>query len=243
MRTFVDLAYSDSRERVRSFVEKAFPPDVRLAFLLLPVKVLSKQPLVDLLNGFDMDLNFNNEKVQRRDRWPIKTEKDLLNYGFYVAGTVAELCMDLVFYHHGEDVATAKRKEIKQAGAEMGKALQIVNISRDFQVDATIDRVYIPLDWLKSEGLTPDDIIAEPSSAAAGKLRTRLLKKAFALYDSSRGSIEELPDGARGPIRVAVESYMEIGRVLREQGYRVQPGRATVGRWRRVRVAWQALHR
>ena len=44
-------------------------------------------------------------------------------------------------------------------------------------------------------------------------------------------------------MRVAVESYMEIGRVLRQEDYEVKAGRATVPKLKRVRVAWQALNR
>lgn len=241
MRTFVGLAYGESRERLRQYANSAFPPDVRLAFLQLPVEILSKQPLIDLLNGFEMDLNFCNSKLQKQERWPIKTQDDLLKYGFFVAGTVAELCIDLVFHHHGKGLSAPKREEIKKAGVEMGQALQIVNISRDFQVDAAIERVYIPSDWLKAEGLQPQDVVSEPTAPVMGKLRLKLLDRAFALYEGARRGIQELPEAARGPMRVATESYMEIGRVLRMQGYLVQPGRATVGRWRRVRVAWQAL--
>jgi 15-cis-phytoene synthase/lycopene beta-cyclase len=43
-------------------------------------------------------------------------------------------------------------------------------------------------------------------------------------------------------MRVAVESYMEIGRVLREDGYTVKEGKATVPKMRRMRVAWNALN-
>ncbi|EHK97460.1 putative Bifunctional lycopene cyclase/phytoene synthase [Glarea lozoyensis 74030] len=42
-------------------------------------------------------------------------------------------------------------------------------------------------------------------------------------------------------MRVAVECYMEIGRVLRGKGYVVKRGRATVPILRRLRVAWGAL--
>ena len=59
----------------------------------------------------------------------------------------------------------------------------------------------------------------------------------------AKDAIEELPDEARGPMRVAVESYMEIGRVIREEGFRVREGRATVPKRRRIMVAWKALRK
>ena len=123
----------------------------------------------------------------------------------------------------------------------MGIALQYVNIARDISVDASNGRVYIPTTWLKDEGLGPEDIIKEPTSSKAETLRQRLLDRAMDIYHEAKGAIEELPHEARGPMRVAVESYVEIGRVLREPGYKLKAGRATVPKLRRLRVAWKAL--
>jgi len=125
----------------------------------------------------------------------------------------------------------------------MGIALQYVNIARDISVDAKIGRVYLPMTWLSEAGLTYDAILKDPQGPQIEGLRARLLEKAFALYENARDAIEELPIEARGPLRVAVESYMEIGRVLRQKGYVVKAGRATVPKSRRLMVAWSALNR
>ncbi|OOF94982.1 hypothetical protein ASPCADRAFT_131546 [Aspergillus carbonarius ITEM 5010] len=47
----------------------------------LPLSRLSKEPLYDLLKGFEMDLVFNSEK----GTLPIETERDLDRYSAYVA--------------------------------------------------------------------------------------------------------------------------------------------------------------
>ena len=72
-------------------------------------------------------------------------------------------------------------------------------------------------------------------------IRKRLLERAFSFYKDSVSAIEELPSPARAPMRVAVESYMQIGRELRKPGYKVKAGRATVPKWKRIVVAWQRL--
>ena len=125
----------------------------------------------------------------------------------------------------------------------MGIALQYVNIARDISVDASNGRVYLPTSWLKEQGLKPEDILKDPHSTRAEMLRQRLLDSAMAIYHESRGAIEELPSEARGPMRVAVESYVEIGRVLREPGYELKAGRATVPKLRRIQVAWKASNK
>ena len=158
-----------------------------------------------------------------------------------MAGTVAELCLELVFHHTKRSTQESLRRRIVQAGGRMGIALQYVNIARDISVDASNGRVYLPTTWLKEEGVTPEDIIKDPARSKAEILRQRLLNSAFEIYDEAKGAIEQLPAEARGPMRVAVESYVEIGRVLRQPGYKVKAGRATVPKLRRLRVAWNAL--
>lgn len=165
-----------------------------------------------------------------------------MDYGHAVAGTVAELCLDLAFFYYGQDLPDHKKRQLKGAGSAMGKALQIVNIARDIPVDAAIGRVYVPLEWLEAENLSPEDVVKHPTGPVIGKLRSKLLDIAFKLYEDARPAIEQLPVEVRGPMRVAVESYMEIGRMLRDESYAVRPGRATVSRWRRIRTAFRALN-
>jgi 15-cis-phytoene synthase/lycopene beta-cyclase len=204
--------------------------------LQLPWKKISRQPLEDLLKGFEMDLAFNVAP-------PINAESDLETYAERVAGTVAQMCNELIFHIYRSDKSADEQGRIIRAGNRMGVALQYVNIARDIAVDAKIGRVYLPQKWLDDVGLSYDSILEEPQGKLVERLRSRLLDKAFALYEEARPAIEELPLEACGPIRVAVESYMEIGRVLRQAGYVVKAGRATVPKWRRLRVAWRALSR
>jgi 15-cis-phytoene synthase/lycopene beta-cyclase len=229
--------YSDTKPSISSSedVHKSFPPDTRSALVLLPAAKLPRQPLQDLLHGFEMDLEFNNTS-------PIKTESDLQLYAERVAGTVAQMCIELIFKLYPSKMDSDQQREVVDAGNRMGIALQYVNIARDISVDAHIGRVYLPLDWLRESGLTYDEALDKTEDAQMKSLRTRLLDNAFSLYDGARGAIETLPIEARGPIRVAVESYMEIGRTLRQKEYTVKAGRATVPKWRRIVVAWKTLN-
>lgn len=238
---YLDICYSERTEKAKSrdaFVKDMFPAKARSALLLLPCAYLSPAPLYDLVKGFETDLNFGSSRP-----FPIPDEQALQEYGSRVAGTVAELCLELVFHRAEERTTEQQRREIIQAGGRMGIALQYVNIARDIPVDAKIGRVYLPSSWLKSEGLIPDDVLETPSSPRVENLRQKLLDSAMTIYDEAKGAIELLPDRSRAPMRVAVESYVEIGRVLRGSGYKVKAGRATVPKLRRLRVAWAALRK
>ena len=239
---YLDISYGKDSEvnhtALDQFIASTFPPFAQATLTFLPTAYLSPQPLYDLLKGFETDLLFGSSNP-----YPIKDQPTLQLYGARVAGTVAETCLELVFHHTREFVAENQRKRIAQAGGHMGIALQYVNIARDISVDASNGRVYLPTDWLKEEGLTPEGIIKDPTSSKAEFLRQRLLDSAMEIYHEAKGAIEELPLEARGPMRVAVESYVEIGRVLREPGYKLKAGRATVPKLRRLTVAWKALNR
>ena len=235
---YLDITYGqkESKTERRENLISTFPAPSQAALRLLPTSYLSPTPLYDLMKGFETDLHFSSGNP-----FPMRDETTLQVYGAQVAGTVAELCLELVFHHTKKSVTERQRRQIVRAGGRMGIALQYVNIARDISVDALNGRVYLPTTWLKEEGLTPEEIINNPSSSKAEILRQRLLDSAFKIYDEAKGAIDQLPADARGPMRVAVESYVEIGRVLRQPGYKVKAGRATVPRLRRLKVAWNAL--
>jgi 15-cis-phytoene synthase/lycopene beta-cyclase len=262
LKKYLDLSYAGPEEDAQGnlipskdanrgqatlYIMQNFPPDAQLTLMLLPTHRLSQEPLYELLRGFEMDLTFTEKG--KPCTGPIKTEQDLDHYGARVAGTVALLCIQLVL-HHNPGASDMKARRLMNAGHQMGIALQYVNIARDLGVDAQINRCYVPPTWLKKEKLTPEAFIA--GLTTSGKtdeffwkkvelVRTRLLDHAFRYYSDAIGAVEELPTPARAPMRVAVESYMQIGRELRSPGYTVRAGRATVPKWKRIWVAWVRL--
>lgn len=255
------------------YAEEQFPPSARSALNCLPAHLLPKQPLDELLEGFKMDLAFDGGPSKTGaavSSHPIRDEDDLELYASRVASTVGQLCLELVFHHccpgniKGEMLTEGQREDLRAAACRMGLALQYVNIARDVLVDARINRVYLPTSWLRDDGLTPDDVLANPRSVAVERVRNRMLRVAFGHYEGSRRAMRKIPTVARGPMIVAVESYMEIGRVLLQQSSKTGPssmgagekavsvkggrgadgsGRATVPKLRRVWVAWSTLMR
>jgi 15-cis-phytoene synthase/lycopene beta-cyclase len=252
--TYLDLCYPDYYHLEKNRDQKVqnnrlspneIPPSFRSAFRLLPIYYLSPKPLYELLEGFETDLEYSE------GRFPIRNEQELEKYAERVAGTVAELCLELVFFHSPSRsrISDKQRQLLITSGGRMGVALQYVNIARDIATDAAMDRVYLPTRWLVEEGMVPQDLIkVEPGFAPEEfeedieRLRARLLDRAFGIYEEAKLAMARLPREARGPLKVAVESYMEIGRVLRvEKSYKAVAEKATVPKWRRIKVAWKAL--
>ncbi|KAI0487476.1 hypothetical protein F4859DRAFT_465124 [Xylaria cf. heliscus] len=241
---YLDRVYDTTNEKshsaadVAKYVKKNFPRNAQSALEFLPTGLLPSAPLYELMQGFKMDLSFAHGE------FPIKNEACIQTYAQRVASTVGELCLWLVFHHSSVRLPEHKQSSLIRAAITMGHALQYVNIARDIQVDAEMGRVYLPTNWLREEGLTPQDLLNSPRQPKAEVLRQRLLDLAFGEYERSRPIMNLLPREIRGPLIVAVESYMEIGRVLREKSgvpSKTKKGRATVPRSRRLWVAWKNL--
>lgn len=251
-------APSVQADLVRAYIESEFPASARSALIHLPTSLLPSEPIYRLLQGFTTDSGFRPAH-ESGGHFPIANEEDLYKYGSQVAGTVGQLCVALISHHSREPIDPALLEEVASAAGMMGIALQYVNIARDIAVDAVMGRVYLPTTWLEEEGLTPQMVIDTITTgnktskrqdhwAKLMSLRKSLLEKAFTMYVEARPTMDFLPDESRRPMIVAVESYMEIGRVLREQegillgvmgAGRLR--RATVPKLRRLRVALRAL--
>jgi 15-cis-phytoene synthase / lycopene beta-cyclase len=245
---FLDATYAEQIDeaRVQNIIDR-FPPTAQSILRQLPAEKLPPSPLYSLLEGFKIDLKFSDSKCQQHP--PIQTQADLERYASCVASTIGELCLSLVYYHDSDQAPADRdtKRRCISAGARMGRALQYVNIVRDVTTDAQDGRCYIPEEWFgKSKSAwphtdSPDEVLHS---------RYRILDLAFKLYEENRDAIEDLPVYARDGIRVAVESYMEIGRVLRERIRSGQPldfagggkkGRASVPKARRVWVGWKTM--
>lgn len=230
---FLDISYDPARKAMlESFVTSMFPAWAHTPLLSLPSHKLPRALLEELLDGFQIDMQFPAYKpgtkghASKKTAWPIQAEEDLVKYSYCVAGTVGEMFLHLVFSHSAP--STRELSYFLSRGGKMGIALQYVNIARDIHKDAAMGRVYIPSAWLKEAGLTEEAVLADPACAVA--FRDVLLKKAGEMYARSRGAIELLPEEARGGARVAIEGYMDIGR-------RMEGGCAGDKSWRDSRAA------
>ncbi|THC90854.1 hypothetical protein EYZ11_009685 [Aspergillus tanneri] len=185
-----------------------------------------------------MDLEFDS----KAGTFPIATENDLELYAFRVASTVAASVLNLIFYHHQEDIKNDDYVRLIAAAERMGQALQYVNIARDIVQDAQYQRVYFPTSWLNEEGLTPSMVVENPTHPRLAVLRDRLLDKAETCAKDSQEAIDELPSKIRGPLRVTILSYMEIGKALRELQVSACDSKLKLPWWRLFKVAWAATY-
>lgn len=92
---------------------------------------------------------------------------ELLDYTYYVAGGVGEFWTELCAHHLGAKFSTSPREAMLPLGKRYGQGLQLINILRDLPEDLAAGRCYLPADELAAAGLTPDDLLSNPSKARA----------------------------------------------------------------------------
>ena len=113
--------------------------------------------------------------------------------------------------------------------------MQLTNIARDVGEDAAAGRLYLPLDWLREEGIDPDAWLAAPCfGPALGRVVERLLARAAALYAQADTGIAALPWDCRAGIAAARLLYSSIGTAVARQGHNSVTRRAVTPKHRKA---------
>lgn len=183
----------------------------------VPVEVVNT-----LIEGVESDLALSQ----------IKSEAELLQYAYRVAGTVG-----LMMSH----ILDVKDQAALSFAIDLGIAMQLTNIARDVGEDARLGRVYIPASWLPDS--TPQSI-TNPSPAEATVLSQatqRILLLAERYYRSGNQGLHFLPLKSRFSITVASILYSEIGKVIKQQGYCSYKSRAVVGPIMKFKCVMQGI--
>ncbi|MEN0088460.1 MAG: phytoene/squalene synthase family protein [Pseudomonadota bacterium] len=152
-----------------------------------------------LVRGFEMDV------AERA----YQTISDTEEYCYHVAGVVGVMMAQ---------VMGVRSEATLDRASDLGIAFQLTNIARDVIDDAHAGRVYLPLDWLKEEGLESIDPDDPEHRRRLYRLALRLLDRADPHYESAHAGIAALPWRSAWAIAAAGRVYRDIGRKLREEG-------------------------
>ena len=179
---------------------------------------------LELLEGMAMDVR----------RQTYATFEDLLLYCYRVAGTVG-LMMSHV-------MQVSDERALKHA-SDLGIAMQLTNISRDILDDAAMGRVYLPLDWIRQEGFSPDTVGELPNREKLASLARRLIWRAETYYRSGDAGLKYLSLRPACAIAAARQVYSEIGVKVVRKGARAWDERVWISPARKVVIMIRGMGR
>lgn len=184
---------------------------------------IPRAPLCALLEGYLWD-------VERRRYEDVSGVRA---YSARVAGSVG-VVMTLLMGRRDPDVL--------HRAADLGVAMQLTNIARDVGEDARAGRLYLPLAWLREEGVDAEAFLRAPRASEGVAIAIcRLLDAADALYRRADLGVPALPADCRAAIAAARAIYADIGRVIRARGYDSVTSRAVTSGPRKAWLAATAL--
>ena len=162
---------------------------------LIKLNIINKACLKELIYGVILDT---------KNKISISDKSELINYAYYVAGTVGIMMAKIL---------NTQNKYAYRYAVDLGIAMQLTNIMRDIIEDASIDRVYYPKAWIK---LTSKKILENNSTTIKNinKATEKLFELSEIYYKSAFKGIAFLPFRSRFAILLALFVYRQIGRKI-----------------------------
>lgn len=174
------------------------------------------EPALDLIAGARMDLT-----TSRYQTWD-----DLRVYCHNVAGTVGLLVAPIL---------GCRDPAAHGYAAELGIAMQLTNILRDVAEDATMGRLYLPLDDLAAFGCDPDAVMAGHPGPGFRDLMAFEIDRARAMYASAMRGIPALRPSGQFATLAASRFYAGILDEIEAMDYDIFRQRAYVPSSRKIR--------
>jgi squalene synthase HpnC len=183
---------------------------------------LPRQPFIDLLAAFRMDVNHT--------RYP--DEASLLEYCRLSANPIGRLM--LVLFGHADET-------LARASDALCTALQLANHWQDVAVDLKRGRIYIPEDARRRFSVTEDDLCAGRASEGFRALMREQVARTRELFAAGRPLCEAVRGCFRWELRLTWLGGQRILDRIEAEGFDVLSRRPTLGTWDFLLVAGGAL--
>lgn len=178
---------------------------------------LTRAMAADVIAGFALDAA----------DWQPRSEVDLLQYCYHVAGAVGVM-MAAVMGVPATDDDTLDR------ACDLGIAFQLGNIARDIAEDDCAGRCYLPAQWLAEADIPPGDQFRPPHRAALAAIAARMAAMAAQYEASARIGAARLAFRQRWAVLAAAGIYGAIARKVAARGLRAWHSRARTGSWEKL---------
>jgi phytoene synthase len=169
--------------------------------------------------------------------WRPRTEADLLQYCYHVAGAVGVM-MAVVMGVAPDDEDTLDR------ACDLGLAFQLANIARDLDEDDAADRCYLPLEWLVEADIPPGEQMKPHYRRQLAALAHRMCEMEKVYEASARIGAGRLGFRQRWAVLAAAGIYGDIARAVDAAGEHAWDHRVhtSAGRklWHVAHALWEA---
>ncbi len=167
------------------------------------------QYFYELIRGVEMDLS--------KKRYATFTE--LREYCYLVASSVGLMCREIFGY---------RTESTRDYAINLGIALQLTNIIRDVRDDATKGRIYLPLEDLKTFGVSEEDILQGRYTPEFTSLMRFECDRASRYFDAARDALKDEDKYYFFAARVMWSIYAHILEKIKRSGYRVLDRRISI---------------
>lgn len=218
------MPVAEKRRLLAQWRQKLATPDCALSAELAwaaQAYALPARECAEMVAGMETD-------AERRVRVPDEAALDL--YCRRVAGSVGAMAVRIF-----------GAPEAEGFGLALGRTFQLVNILRDAEEDAALDRVYVPRSLLNHHGVATDDaaaIVTHPGFAACCAALARQAEAGFA---QAEAELAQFDARALKPARVMMWGYRRLLDRMLATGFGAPRVRARLTKAERVRMALLAL--
>jgi 15-cis-phytoene synthase len=153
--------------------------------------------------------------------------KDLYLYCYHVASVVGLVCIKIFGY---------KDPEAERLAERCGIAFQLTNIIRDVKEDASLGRVYIPLEDLQKYELSPTDLLKAPNPGRLRPLLAMEADRARDFYKSGHELIPHVSEDSQPALWVLVTIYEKLLEKITGRNFDVYGGRIRLTTFEKLKV-------
>ncbi|WP_299296263.1 phytoene/squalene synthase family protein [uncultured Erythrobacter sp.] len=178
---------------------------------------ITREMADDVIAGFELDAA----------DWRPRTERDLMQYCFHVAGAVGVMMARVMGVPRDDD-------DTLDRACDLGFAFQLANIARDVVEDDAAGRCYLPVEWLVEEDIEPGQHTKPHHRQELANMAARLAKLARHHRQWALVGTQALRFRQRWAIHSAARIYGAIGDKVEELGPAAWDRRVHTSRWAKM---------
>ncbi|HYF50009.1 MAG TPA: phytoene/squalene synthase family protein [Planctomycetota bacterium] len=172
----------------------------------------------ELITGTEMDA-----RIKRYEKW-----EDTYLYCYRVASVIGIMTIHVFGFTDERAILMAEKT---------GIAFQMTNILRDLKEDAERDRIYLPLEDLRSQGVSEAELLAAKDTPAIRKLVKFELERTREYYAEARELVPLIEAESRDALGSLVAIYNRLLERIAEKDYDVLTERVSLSTAEKAKLA------